>query len=186
MVNDPNEPTRLNDLFSHEVLEHFPQSQAFELPRRAVLDWLACKGIGPQRVAESEKRVALCRRKYAREVAERKRRIRNVREIGGLYAQRFDTVPHDFEAALYVEVMNMLQNGRCALRCDRCKLPIADDGSPHSNRQRGRWKSGRAVYHPECAKEETLERKRKYFAKRSRDERFLEQHRKRSREYRRS
>lgn len=105
---------------------------------------------------------------------------------GRLRAQRFDLVPVDFECALYVDLMSFLQRGGYVLPCARCGLPVGGDDSPHSHRQRARWRAGRSVYHPECAAEQARLRKAEWWRRRADDPAFHARERERIAQYRRS
>jgi hypothetical protein len=86
----------------------------------------------------------------------------------GLRSQRFDIVPETFEAALYLDLMRMLERGCVALRCSACGLPIPYDHSGRANKQRARSQKGQPIYHPDCFAEYARERKPTGSAVRSR------------------
>jgi hypothetical protein len=119
-------------------------------------------------------------------IAEREALISRIEAAGELRSQRFDVVPQSFEAALYLDLMRMLELGGAALRCSRCHLPISYDYSGRANRQRARSKKGQPIYHAECFAEYAKERKKRYWQQRSRSPQFKENERTRVRAYRKS
>lgn len=107
-----------------------------------------------------------------------------MQQTGGLRSQRFDIVPDSFEAALYLDLMRMLEQGGAALRCSHCGLPIPYDQSGRANRQRARSKKGEPIYHSECSAHVGRRRKKAYWQQRSKSPQFREKQRVRAREYR--
>lgn len=170
---------QFRDAFLDEVVARFPFDKPMILSRREVLNWLDPHGI-------SEEVIAKCQVQIARQGGNYEPVIRRWTSILGkkLYAQRFDLVPQDFESALYVDLLDMLQSGGRVIRCSRCQLPISYDGSPRSNRQRARWLKGQPVYHPWCFKQVTQERKRISWQRWAQDPAIKEKRRKQARERR--
>ena len=98
--------------------------------------------------------------------------------------QRFDIISSDFESALYVDLMRMFEQAGWVLHCNRRGQPVACERSPRGNRQRARWTAGRPIYHESCFHEHRLDRKRTYWAERSKDPSFRTSERQRARERR--
>lgn len=143
------------DNFLDEVVARFPQHEPMRISRADVMAWLHAHGVKVEHLAERRTLVE-------KRLAQYGPVIRHWANILGkkLCAQRFDLVPGDFECALYLDVVEMIQSGGQVLRCNRCELPIAHDGSSRSNRQRARWQKGKPVYHERCFQEVLRERKR--------------------------
>lgn len=157
------------------------------ITRSEVLSWLALNGCTSERI-EAEYTAAKERQRLfgpqLEDLLTTAHRIRALPE-GHLRAQRFDLVPDDFECALYLDLMEWLQRGGYAIRCSLCNQPISCDGSALSNRLKGRWMSGRPVYHEGCAQTAERNRKAKAWRKRAQDPDFREAERTRVRESRR-
>lgn len=141
--------------FRDEVVAQLPQDEPIRITRASVLEWLQTRGIKPATLAA--RRPELEKRRVQYEPVLRRWAAILDRQ---LYAQRFDLVPADFECALYLDLVDMIQSGGRVLQCHRCGLPISFDGSPRSNRQRARWMKGEPIYHPWCFQEVMRERKR--------------------------
>ena len=169
--------------FFEKFILHHPREKDLMIPRTAVVRWL--KNVG--KLALYEKRrdsVAERLSAHARVVAEREQLIAIMQQTGGLRSQRFDIVPESFEAALYLDLMQMLQRGGAALHCSHCGLPIPYDQTGRANRQRARSQKGEPIYHAECLADVGRIRKKAYWRRRSKSPQFREQQRVRAREYR--
>lgn len=175
---------RMEDGFFEKFILRHPREKNLRISRAAVLRWL--KSI-KKLAAYEERRVAVAQRiaAHAKTVAEHEERLRAITEAGELRSQRFDTVPDSFEAALYLDLMHMLEHGGAALRCARCGLPIPYDQSGRANKQRARSRKGQPIYHPDCFAEVGRLRKKAYWQERSKSQQFREKERARAREYRR-
>jgi hypothetical protein len=173
--------------FRRAYVECLSGDDDLHLSRHDVLQWLVGKGYGQPWIDAEARAAEARRRKYGRSldqltgIAER---INSLPE-GRLLAQRFDLVPSDFEAALVLDLMQWIERGGYALRCDHCGQAISCDGSAHSNRLRGQWKSGRKVYHEHCAQEAGRLRKARAWHKRAQDPTFREAERQRAKKNRR-
>ena len=93
-------------------------------------------------------------------------------------------MPENFEAALYLDLMRMLDSGAIALRCSGCGMPIPYDHSGRANKQRARSKKGDPIYHPDCFADAARARKKAYWQRRSSSSKFREAEKRRAREYR--
>jgi hypothetical protein len=173
---------RLDGLFEKFILHH-PQDEEFRISRATVLQWV--KSTGKLAVYE-ERRKSIAERiaMHSEAVAEKAALIGRIQNIGELRSQRFDVVPDSFEAALYLDLMGMLEHGGAALRCSRCGLPIPYDHSGRANRQRARAAKGQPIYHPECFAEYGRTRKKDYWRQRSKSPQFRADERARARKYR--
>jgi hypothetical protein len=172
--------------FVEEVLSKIPWTGNLRLSHKRVLAWLREKDVGPPQLAEADSRVKALEANCASDLAEHKERLKQVRQIGGLRMQRFDIVPPDFESALYVDLMHMFERSVWVLHCSRCGQPVACERSSRGNRQRARWIAGRPIYHEQCFREHRLDRKRTYWAGRSKASAFRASERQRARKRRRS
>jgi hypothetical protein len=153
------------------------------ISRATILQWL--EEIGKSVMYENRhKSVADRLAAHANTIAKNEDLLARIVETGGLRSQRFDVVPDTFEAALYLDLMRMLERGGVALRCSGCGLPISYDNSGRGNKQRARSKKGQPIYHPECFAEHTRTRKKTYWQRRAQSSQFREQERLRAREYR--
>jgi hypothetical protein len=175
--------TELQNSFFEEFTLTYPRDEDFRLSRAAVLRWLE-KTSAKAKWEDRRPWVADQRAQHAAEIAEKEALIAKIKKMGGLRTQRFDTVPATFEAALYLDLMRMLEGSNFALRCSNCGLPIPYDNSGRANRQRARAKKGQPVYHPDCFAEYSRTRKKIYWQRRSRSPKFREQERERARVYR--
>jgi hypothetical protein len=170
--------------FEKFVLRH-PRDSDFRISRKTVHAWL--REIGRFASYEARRELVLSSiASHADHVSEREKLILRIQETGGLRSQRFDIVPESFESALYLDLMRMLEAGGATLRCSRCKLPISDDHSDRTNKQRARSRKGRPIYHPECFAEQSRERKKSYWRQRAKSPQFQESERVRARAYRKS
>jgi len=170
--------------FIEEILAKISWHGDFKLSRKKVLQWLQTKNIGQQQLAEAECRVDTLKSVRENGLAEHKERLRQIQQLGGLRMQRFDIIPSDFESALYVDLMRMFEQAGWVLHCNRCGQPVACERSPRGNRQRARWIAGRPIYHESCFHEHRRDRKRSYWAERSKDPSFRISERQRARERR--
>jgi hypothetical protein len=177
---------RLRIPFMEEILGQMAWTGNMRLPRRAVLQWLQRKNVGPHELTEAESRVNALKKAHGNDLAEHKERLRQIHDMGGLRMQRFDIVPPDFECALYVDLMHMFGQAGWVLHCSRCGQPVACERSPRGNRQRARWVAGRPIYHEWCFSEHRRDRKRIYWAERSKEPSFRNSERKRARERRKA
>jgi hypothetical protein len=169
--------------FIEEILAKISWNGDLRLSHTRVLQWLQSKNIQRQELEEAEGRVNALKIIHENDLAEHKERLKQIQQMGGLRMQRFDIVPSDFESALYVDLMHMFERAGWVLHCSRCGQPVACERSPRGNRQRARWLAGRPIYHESCFNEHRLERKRSYWAERSKEPSFRasEQHRARER-----
>jgi hypothetical protein len=171
--------------FIEEIIGKISWNGNLRLARERVLGWLREHGVNEQQLTKAEMRVEEIKGKLKSQVVEHKERLKKIREMGGLRMQRFDIVPADFEAALYVDLMNMFDRASWVLHCSRCQQPMACDRSPRGNRQRARWLAGRPVYHESCFGEHRRNQKRAYWAQRTKEPRFRISERERGRRRRR-
>lgn len=171
---------QLKGPFLGEVVTHFPREKPMCISRREVLLWLETYGITEKDIIERQAQIQKQKTKWEPVIRHRTAILEKE-----LYAQRFDLVPADFESALYVDFMELLQSGGRVFRCSRCGLPISYDGSPRSNRQRARWLRGEPIYHPGCFKEVVRERKRSSWQQWAQNPAVREKRRQQARERRR-
>lgn len=169
--------------FSKEVITPHPRSKSIRMPHADVMAWIERRGVLKE-LNDRKHIVAERLENFAGTIRKREELLKQLELTGGLRAQRFDIVPVDFECALYVDLMNMLENSGFAMRCSRCGLPIAADQSDRANRQRARWDKGEPVYHPDCFSQHARERKAKYWQKQAQSTVFKERQRIRGRKYR--
>ncbi len=153
--------------FMEEVLSLPPWSENFKLSLRAVLEWLEKQGIGQQQLDDAAEYVNNLKRSLGKQVDDHKARLKEIQQLGGLLAQRFDIVASDFESALYVDLMHMFERAGWVLRCSGCGQPVPCDRSPRGNRQRARWLKGQPIYHETCFEEHRRSSKRSYWQERS-------------------
>lgn len=173
----------LEEAFFETYTLTYPQNEDFRVSRTTVMNWLhkiGAKTKWENRRAEVEAR----RTQYAPFIAARRDLLVRLRNLDDLRSQRFDIVPNNFEAALYLDLMRMLESSDYALKCASCGLPIPSDNSGRSNRQRARAQKGQPIYHPECFAEHGRTRKLIDWRRRSRSKPFQEKEKKRAREYR--
>lgn len=141
--------------FLEDILVGFPQHGRLELSRVEVLKWLEAQGRTLKDIERSTQRF---------EAASVASRPKLERLIGiskePLKEQRFDIVPTDFEASLYVDLYRMIQSDGLVMRCAECDLPLGYSRSTRGNQQRARWKKGLAIYHPECLEKSRKDQKR--------------------------
>ncbi len=174
----------LEDAFFEEFTLTYPRDKDFRLSRATVMKWL--KKIGVKAKWESRRaEVAERRSKNAPLVKAQRDLLGRLRNLDDLRNQRFDVVPTTFEAALYLDLMHMLESSDYALKCSSCGLPIPSDNSGRASRQRARAQKGQPIYHPECFEEHGRTRKLIDWRRRSRSKAFKEREKKRAREYRR-
>jgi hypothetical protein len=175
--------SELEDAFFEEFTLTYPQDEDFRLAHTTVMNWL--QKIGAKAKWECRRpEVAARRSEYAPLVAARRDLLVRLRNLDDLRSQRFDIVPTTFEAALYLDLMRMLESSDYALKCSSCGLPIPSDNSGRSNRQRARAQKGQPIYHPECFEEHGRTRKLIDWRRRSRSKAFRDKEKKRAREYR--
>jgi hypothetical protein len=166
--------------FRAEFVETSMRDQDFRISRQRVLKWVQQRGL--LEVWRSRRQsVFRARRDVSKKIKETLERLRHVKKSGGLLAQRFDMVPSTFEAALCLDLAQMLESSDYAMQCARCKLPISHDGSSRANHQRARAKRGQPVYHEECRQEHTRTRKRLYWRRKSTSKEFRESEKQRAR-----
>lgn len=173
-----------SERFLDEVVAQLPEHEPFRLSRAGVLAWLQKHGVDDQQLADSQQYLTE-RKKACGPTVERLKKELEKALAAGLRVQRFDNVPPDFECALYLDLMQMLQHGKRIMRCSRCTLPIPYDASGRSNRQRARWVAGQPIYHQQCWHEARREIKRRRWRRRATDADFKEERRRRAREARR-
>jgi hypothetical protein len=170
--------------FYEKFVLHHSREKDLKISRTTVLRWL--KDVGKMALYEQRRPgVSEQLSAHAKVVAEREQLIRSIQQAGGLRSQRFDIVPDSFEAALYLDLMQMMEKGGAALRCTHCGLPIPYDQTGRANRQRARSRKGEPIYHSECFAEVGRQRKRAYWRQRAKSPQFREQQRARVRECRR-
>ena len=178
-----DEVDRIKGGFFKKFILDYPRDEDLKISRTTVMEWLASVG---KSVLFDERRKSVADRLAAHEkaIAERLDLLGRIQETGGLRSQRFDIVPEAFEAALYLDLMRMLERGGLALRCSGCGLPIPYDHSGRANKQRARAKKGQPIYHPDCFADYTRTRKKAYWQRRAKSPTFREEQRVRAREYR--
>jgi len=178
-----DEVDHLEDGFFEKFILNYPRDENLRISRATVMEWF--QSIGKLALFK-ERRKSVAGRLAAHEkaIAEKLDLLGRIQETGGLRSQRFDIVPETFEAALYLDLMRMLERGGVALRCSCCGLPIPYDHSGRANKQRARSKKGQPIYHPDCFAEYTRTRKKAYWQRRAKSPQFREQQRVRAREYR--
>jgi hypothetical protein len=177
---------RLRVPFMEKILGKIAWTGNMRLPRRTVLAWLQTKKVGPQELTEAQDRVNAFKAAHANELAGHKERLKEIQQMGGLRMQPFDIVPPDFESASYVDLMHMFNRSGWVLHCSRCGQPVACERSPRGNRQRARWIAGRPIYHDRCFSEHRRDRKRIYWAERSKAPSFRASERQRARKRRKT
>lgn len=163
--------------FVMDVVGHLPADglmEPFRLSSASVRDWFRSQPGGEQQLERY--RSALQRRKkmYGERLASELTRVERVRSVGPLYAQRFDLVPTDFEAALYVDLMEALRRGLTILKCSLCGDVIPDRADARSNHQRSRGNRGESIYHAECFAKVRRAKKREDYKQRAADPKFRE------------
>jgi hypothetical protein len=180
---DVQTANKLQREFLVQFLVDYPRDQELRLSRSVILRWVEKQG---EKETWEARRVYVADQiaRHASVVARDEARLKEVKRMGGLRTQRFDIVPPTFEAALYLDLMRMLENSDFAMRCSGCKLPIPYDKSARANKQRARAKKGQPIYHPECFAEYSKLRKKIYWRRRSHVPGFREQERQRSSAYR--
>jgi hypothetical protein len=94
-------------------------------------------------------------------------------------SQRFDIVPLDFEASLYVDFADFLRGGGTVQPCSYCKLAM-----PVNARQQARARKRLPVYHPGCHEKQRAASKAAAYQSRSKDPQFREKENTRVRTYR--
>ncbi len=104
-----------SEFFETFVLNH-PREKNFRVTRAQIHKWLRKTGHYPEYERRREA-VSASVAMHADAVLEKEALLRRIRETGGLISQRFDVVPETFEAALYLDLMRMLDAGGAALRC---------------------------------------------------------------------
>ena len=175
---------RLRVPFVEEIISTIPQTGHLRLTHKKVLRWLQTKHIRERELTQAQSRVEALKKIHAEEFAKEKERLKQIQQMGGLRMQRFDVVPSDFESALYVDLMNMFERAGWVLHCSYCGQPVACERSPRGNRQRARWIAGKPVYHEECFREHRRDKKRIYWAARSKESSFRTSEKYRARERR--
>jgi hypothetical protein len=173
----------LENRFFEEFTQTYPRDEDLRISRKTVLKWLENNGA-KAKWEERRQSIADRKAKHAAAVADKEYLLAKIRGMGGLRSQRFDVVPTTFEAALYLDLMRMLERSDFALRCSGCGLPIPYDNSGRANRQRARAKKGQPIYHPECFAEYSRTRKKIYWQRHAKSPQFREKQRVRAREYR--
>jgi hypothetical protein len=178
-------PRKLKQKFVLEVISELPHKE-FRLPWREVANWLAGNGMDDDYLSRRHSELEEKQKKFQHLIDVVNQRIDRIASLPeNMRVQRFDLVPPDFECALYVDLMQWMQQGGYALRCSRCGLTLGLDYSPKANRQLGRWRSGRPIYHDHCSIDMERERKRKYWDEKSEDPEFRKKERQRAQAYRR-
>jgi hypothetical protein len=175
---------KLRVAFIEEVVAKIPGTGNLRISNESVLKWLLTKNIGQKELVEAEVRVKVLQKAYGAQIADHRKRLKEIEEIGGLRMQRFDIVPPDFESALYVDLMHMFERAGWVLHCNRCGQPLACERSPRGNRQRARWLAGKPIYHEWCFSEHRRDKKRIYWAERSKAPSFRASERDRGRKRR--
>jgi hypothetical protein len=166
--------------FRAEFVETNPRNEDFRISRLQILKWIQQRGV-LDTWKERRSRVTIARRAVSSEVRGALNRLQHIKRAGGLQAQRFDLVPSTFEAALCLDLMQMLESSDYAMQCSRCKLPISHDGSLRSNHQRARAQRGQPVYHEECRLEQARVRKKLYWRRKTSSKEFRESEKQRAR-----
>lgn len=158
----------------------------FSITRAEVLTWLAGQGYYDQDCRSAMTEAKIRQKQYGARLNAHLLTAAQIRALpeGHLRAQRFDLVPADFECALYVDLMQWIQQGGYAIRCSLCGQPIGCNGMAHSNRLRGRWRSGRPIYHEDCVPKADKLRKGRARRKQQENPAFMESERKRARDNR--
>lgn len=141
--------------FLKEILMERPQHHRFEIARSEVLRWLESHGRNPSDIERSTNKLRDASKAFEQKL---EHLIRVSKEP--LKEQRFDIVPEDFEASLYVNLYQMIQNGRQIMRCSGCQLPLSYIKSTRGNQQLARWKKGLSVYHAGCLEQCRKDQKR--------------------------
>lgn len=131
--------------FRDEVIAELPMSEPFTLPMQQVLTWLNQHDIDLCGLADDEARLRSVRESFSSRIHKWEAILEET-----LLAQRFDVVPPDFECALYVDLMELIQAEGAVMHCAQCRLPISSDGSSRAKRQHPRWAKGQPVYHSWC------------------------------------
>lgn len=176
--------------FRDEFVCEWPMDSSFVLRRADILEWLNARGVDADARDAARRQIDVRRAQFEKRGQKLLERWDRVSTAGGLVTQRFDLVPADFEAGLYVDLMRMLQRGGGVMRCSRCELPIGFDGSSRATRQRAtrqraRYREGRPIYHETCNREHRLDVKRRDWKRCSEAPEFREARRERARRSRR-
>ena len=141
--------------FLEGVLLNKPQHDRLELTRAEVLGWLKSRGRTSPDIERSTNKLREASKAFKEKLDHL---IRVSKEP--LMEQRFDIVPEDFEASLYVNLYKMILTGRQVMRCSACQLPLSYIESTRGNQQLARWKKGESVYHAGCWEQHRKEQKR--------------------------
>ena len=166
--------------FRAEFVETNPRDEDFRISRQQILKWVQKRGL-LDAWKERRSSVTQARRTVSEKVKEALDRLQRIKRVGGLLAQRFDMVPSTFEAALCLDLMQMLESSDYAMQCARCKMPVAHDGTSRANHQRARAKRGQPVYHEECRQEQARLRKKLYWRRKASSKEFRESEKLRAR-----
>lgn len=94
-------------------------------------------------------------------------------------SQRFDVVPKDFEASLYVDFAEFLRSGGSIQPCGYCGQTM-----PVNAHQQARARKGKPVYHPECHMKHRIKTKSQAYRSAAQDPLFLDREKERLRQYR--
>ncbi|MDA8344135.1 MAG: hypothetical protein M0Z66_01495 [Thermaerobacter sp.] len=171
--------------FLKEVVMAWDQQKPIHITRIEIVNWLSAHGVDQELLARRAKAAERRLNDAHPRLAPLLSRLDRARSRGHLRAQRLDHVAEDFEAALAVDLADLLKKNGAALICNHCRLPVTVDNSVRSARQMGRWRSGQPIYHEWCAEMRARERKMRYRERRvATDPLFLERERQRARKRR--
>lgn len=178
------QPETIWEAFRDDVLMELPKDAGFVISRTDVLDWLSMKGVTTADIRAMDAQARERSAHHADGLAELEARRAAGRAVPGarLLRQRFDLVPEDFEAGLYLDLTLYLDRRGMILRCSECGLPIT---GAEVTRRRRRWEAGEPVYHAECAPRHRQQTKRQWWAEHSGDPAFRESERLRHQKRRR-
>lgn len=181
---EEDQPETIWEAFHDDILMGLPMGDGFVISRADVLSWLSTKGISSSDIEALYARAKEQMADHAGELTDLEARRAAARSVPGsrLLRQRFDLVPEDFEAGLYLDLALYLDRHGMILRCTECGLPITGAGV---TRRRRRWEAGEPVYHTECAPRHRQQTKRQWWSERSKDPAFRESERMRHQKKRR-
>ena len=98
-------PRSYHQSFKNDVIAQLPKD-GFALTKQQVLGWLAAAGVSNVDLDVARTELAIRVHAHHREFTRLRSQLEAARSVGGLRKQKFDVVPKDFEAALYVDLMD--------------------------------------------------------------------------------
>lgn len=147
-------PRPLLDAFVEQFLARLDVGSNFQVSRREVWDWLLDQGVSEVGLSQDLKQAKSSYERNRSDIA------RWESALGAdLVAQRFELVPEDFEAGLYLDLLNYIRHGGRIVFCHLCGNVIPD-GLVGSRQRLSRSQRGLPVYHPDCFRERRAALKR--------------------------